>query len=47
MNLDNAVAAHAQWKTKFRMAISNKDALDAAASVAVGVAITGLKRIMA
>ena len=30
MNLDNAVAAHAQWKTRFRAAISSKEALDAA-----------------
>lgn len=30
MNLDNAVAAHAQWKTKFRAAIDRKEQLDAA-----------------
>lgn len=30
MDLDNAVAAHAQWKTKFRVAIAAKDTLDAA-----------------
>lgn len=31
MNLDDAVAAHAQWKIKFRMAITKKETLDAAA----------------
>ena len=29
MNLDQATAAHAQWKTKFRVAISKQDAMDA------------------
>jgi hypothetical protein len=28
MDLDNAVAAHAQWKTKFRAAITAKAAMD-------------------
>ena len=30
MNLDNAIAAHAEWKTKFRSAIQKKEQLDAA-----------------
>ena len=30
MNLDNAVAAHAQWKTKYRAAIQAKETVDAA-----------------
>ena len=30
MDLDNAVAAHTQWKTKFRTAISAKQTVDAA-----------------
>lgn len=30
MNLDTAISAHAQWKTKFRTAISAKDTMDAA-----------------
>ncbi len=30
MDLSNAVAAHAQWKTRFRVAITNRDILDAA-----------------
>ena len=29
MNLDNAIAAHAEWKTKFRSAIQKKEQLDA------------------
>lgn len=29
MNLDNAIAAHAAWKTKFRAAINGKEAMDA------------------
>ena len=31
MNLDNAIAAHAEWKTKLRSAIQKKEQLDAAA----------------
>jgi methyl-accepting chemotaxis protein len=30
MNLENAIAAHAEWKTKFRSAIEKKEKLDAA-----------------
>jgi methyl-accepting chemotaxis protein len=30
MNLDNAIAAHVQWKTKFRVAITAQQTLDAA-----------------
>lgn len=30
MNLDSAIAAHAEWKTKFRIAIEKRDKLDAA-----------------
>lgn len=30
MNLDNAISAHAQWKTKFRTAISAHEGMDAA-----------------
>jgi methyl-accepting chemotaxis protein len=30
MNLDNAITAHAQWKTKFRTAITSKETMDAA-----------------
>jgi methyl-accepting chemotaxis protein len=30
MNLDSAIAAHAEWKTKFRGAIQTKAQLDAA-----------------
>jgi methyl-accepting chemotaxis protein len=30
MNLDNAIAAHAEWKLKFRNAIQKKEQLDAA-----------------
>lgn len=30
MNLDDAVSAHAQWKTKFRTAITKHETLDAA-----------------
>lgn len=30
MDLDKAVAAHAQWKTKFRAAITAKETMDAA-----------------
>ena len=29
MNLDNAIAAHAQWKTKFRAAITKQETMDA------------------
>ena len=29
MNLDNAISAHAAWKTKFRAAIASKEAMDA------------------
>ncbi len=29
MNFDNAIAAHADWKVKLRMAIQNKATLDA------------------
>ena len=31
MNLDAAIAAHAQWKTKFRMAITKQETMDAVA----------------
>lgn len=30
MNLDDAISAHAQWKTKFRMAITKHETMDAA-----------------
>lgn len=30
MDLEDAVAKHSEWKTKFRMAISKKEAMDAA-----------------
>ncbi len=30
MNLDNAISAHAAWKTKFRSVIASKEAMDAA-----------------
>ncbi|MGB9129121.1 MAG: CZB domain-containing protein [Thiobacillus sp.] len=30
MDLNNAIDAHAQWKTKFRAAITGKQAMDAA-----------------
>jgi len=30
MNLNDAIGAHAQWKTKLRMAISRKEQMDAA-----------------
>jgi methyl-accepting chemotaxis protein len=30
MNLDSAISAHAQWKTKFRAAITAKETMDAA-----------------
>jgi methyl-accepting chemotaxis protein len=30
MNLDDAISAHAQWKTKLRVAITKRDTLDAA-----------------
>ena len=30
MNLDDAISAHAQWKTKFRMAITKRETMDAA-----------------
>jgi methyl-accepting chemotaxis protein len=30
MDLDQAIAAHADWKVKLRMAIQNKETLDAA-----------------
>ena len=29
MDLDHAIAAHAEWKTKFRLAIQKKEQLDA------------------
>ncbi len=29
MDLDNAIAAHSEWKTKFRVAIQKKEQLDA------------------
>jgi len=31
MDLDSAASAHTQWKTKLRMAINNKEKVDAAA----------------
>jgi methyl-accepting chemotaxis protein len=31
MDLDSAASAHTQWKTKLRVAINNKEKLDAAA----------------
>ena len=30
MNLDSAISKHAEWKTKFRSAITNKEKLDTA-----------------
>lgn len=30
MDLDNAIAKHSEWKTKFRVAITKKESLDAA-----------------